>query len=44
MHPEAATDTADVDYLKRKFDAGATEALTQFFFEAETFFRFRDAC
>ncbi|APX24828.1 MAG: methylenetetrahydrofolate reductase [NAD(P)H] [Rhodobacteraceae bacterium] len=44
VHPEAATDTADVDYLKRKFDAGATEALTQFFFEAETFFRFRDAC
>lgn len=44
VHPEASTDTADVDYLKRKFDAGATEALTQFFFEAETFFRFRDAC
>lgn len=44
VHPEAATDTADVDYLKRKFDAGASEALTQFFFEAETFFRFRDAC
>ncbi|EPX76291.1 methylenetetrahydrofolate reductase [NAD(P)H] [Salipiger mucosus] len=44
IHPEAATDTADVEYLKRKFDAGASEALTQFFFEAETFFRFRDAC
>ncbi len=43
-HPEAPTSTADVDYLKRKLDAGADEALTQFFFEAETFFRFRDAC
>lgn len=43
-HPEAPSATADVDYLKRKLDAGADEALTQFFFEAETFFRFRDAC
>lgn len=43
-HPEAADSQADVDWLKRKLDAGAEEALTQFFFEAETFFRFRDAC
>ncbi len=43
-HPEAASDTADVDWLKRKIDAGADRAITQFFFEAETFFRFRDAC
>ncbi|MCR9156500.1 MAG: methylenetetrahydrofolate reductase [NAD(P)H] [Rhodobacteraceae bacterium] len=43
-HPEAADAIADVSYLKRKFDAGASEALTQFFFEADTFFRFRDAC
>ena len=43
-HPEAASAAADVAYLKRKFEAGASEALTQFFFEAETFFRFRDAC
>jgi methylenetetrahydrofolate reductase (NADPH) len=43
-HPEATSETADVEYLKRKFDAGADEALTQFFFEADTFFRFRDAC
>jgi len=43
-HPEAADNQADVDWLKRKIDAGATEALTQFFFEAETFLRFRDAC
>jgi methylenetetrahydrofolate reductase (NADPH) len=43
-HPEAADSQADIDWLKRKFDAGADEAITQFFFEAETFFRFRDAC
>ena len=43
-HPEAPTPTADVDWLKRKIDAGAHSAITQFFFEAETFFRFRDAC
>lgn len=43
-HPEAQNAAADIDWLKRKLDAGADEALTQFFFEAETFFRFRDAC
>ncbi|NDR59360.1 methylenetetrahydrofolate reductase [NAD(P)H] [Aliiruegeria sabulilitoris] len=43
-HPEATSDLADVEWLKRKIDAGAHEAITQFFFEAETFFRFRDAC
>ncbi|MEJ8561572.1 methylenetetrahydrofolate reductase [NAD(P)H] [Yoonia sp. GPGPB17] len=43
-HPEATDQAADIAYLKRKIDAGATSAITQFFFEAETFFRFRDAC
>ena len=43
-HPEAANSAADIDWLKAKLDAGADEALTQFFFEAETFLRFRDAC
>ncbi|ABD53943.1 methylenetetrahydrofolate reductase [NAD(P)H] [Jannaschia sp. CCS1] len=43
-HPEAASMQACVDYLKAKIDAGATSAITQFFFEADTFFRFRDAC
>ncbi len=43
-HPEAADDRADVAWLKRKFAAGADSAITQFFFEAETFLRFRDAC
>ncbi|OWU83249.1 5,10-methylenetetrahydrofolate reductase [Oceanicola sp. 22II-s10i] len=43
-HPEAASGAADVEYLKRKFDAGADEALTQFFFDTDHFLRFRDAC
>lgn len=43
-HPEAGFDGADVEWLKRKVDAGANRAITQFFFEADTFFRFRDAC
>ncbi len=41
-HPDAATAQSDIDNLKRKLDAGATRAITQFFFEPETFFRFRD--
>lgn len=44
VHPEARNAQADVDWLKAKLDAGADEALTQFFFEADTFLRFRDAC
>ncbi|MCB1310497.1 MAG: methylenetetrahydrofolate reductase [Sedimentitalea sp.] len=44
VHPEAASARANIDWLKAKLDAGASEALTQFFFEAETFLRFRDAC
>ncbi len=43
-HPEAASAKADIEHLKRKLDAGATRAITQFFFEPDTFFRFRDAC
>lgn len=43
-HPDAADSNADVTWLKRKIDAGASSAITQFFFEADTFFRFRDAC
>ena len=43
-HPDAANTLADVRWLKRKIDAGATSAITQFFFDADTFFRFRDLC
>lgn len=43
-HPDSAGRSADLDWLKRKVDAGATTAITQFFFQADSFFRFRDAC
>ncbi len=42
-HPDAPCAQSDLDNLKRKLDAGASRAITQFFFEADTFFRFRDA-
>jgi len=41
-HPDSPNPAADIENLKRKMDAGATRAITQFFFEPETFFRFRD--
>ena len=41
-HPDALSAQGDIDNLKRKLDAGATRAITQFFFEPDTFFRFRD--
>ncbi|MDG2534734.1 methylenetetrahydrofolate reductase [Sphingomonas sp. HITSZ_GF] len=41
-HPDSPSQMADLDNLKRKIDAGATRAITQFFFEPETFLRFRD--
>lgn len=41
-HPEASSAAADLDNLKRKVDAGATRAITQFFFENDDFLRFRD--
>lgn len=44
VHPEATSLEDHIEYLKRKFDAGAGQAITQFFFEADTFLRFRDAC
>jgi len=40
VHPEAASAAADLDALKRKIDAGATRAITNFFFEADTYLRF----
>ncbi|SFP90508.1 methylenetetrahydrofolate reductase [NAD(P)H] [Sphingomonas rubra] len=41
-HPDSGDAAADLDNLKRKLDAGANRAITQFFFEPETFFRYRD--
>jgi methylenetetrahydrofolate reductase (NADPH) len=42
VHPEAASASADLDALKAKLDAGATRGISQFFFEPDTFLRFRD--
>jgi methylenetetrahydrofolate reductase (NADPH) len=42
QHPDSPSGAADLDNLKRKLDAGAARAITQYFFEAETFLRFRD--
>ena len=44
VHPEAPNSKFDLDNLKRKIDAGATRAISQFFFNTEVFLRFRDRC
>jgi methylenetetrahydrofolate reductase (NADPH) len=44
VHPEAPSPLFDLDNLKRKLDAGATRAITQFFFDNDVFLRFRDLC
>lgn len=43
-HPEAPHAAFELDNLKSKLDAGAARAITQFFFDAEVFLRFRDSC
>ena len=42
VHPDAANAEADLDNLKRKLDAGASQAITQFFFSTSAYFRFLD--
>ena len=42
VHPDSQGAARDLDWLKAKIDAGATSAITQFFFKADTFLRFRD--
>jgi methylenetetrahydrofolate reductase (NADPH) len=44
VHPEAQGADVDLDNLKRKIDAGASRAITQFFFDVDTYLRFRDRC
>lgn len=44
VHPEAPGAQFDLDNLKRKIDAGASRAITQFFFDTEIYLRFRDRC
>ena len=43
-HPTALSADHDLDNLKRKIDAGATRAITQYFFDTEVFLRFLDRC
>ena len=43
-HPEAKSPQADLLNLKHKIDAGANRAITQFFFDVESYLRFRDRC
>jgi methylenetetrahydrofolate reductase (NADPH) len=43
IHPDSGTRQADLENLKRKVDAGADRAITQFFFSPDCFFRFQDA-
>ncbi len=44
IHPEAKNAASDLDNLKRKLDAGASRAITQFFFDVSKYLRFRDQC
>ena len=44
VHPEAPSAQFDLENLKRKLDAGASRAITQFFYDIEAFLRFRDRC
>ncbi len=43
-HPDAPSAEADLDNLKRKLDAGATRAITNYFFDTGTYLRFLDRC
>jgi len=44
VHPEARSAAEDLDNLRRKIDAGASRAITQFFYDSDLFLRFRDRC
>jgi methylenetetrahydrofolate reductase (NADPH) len=44
VHPSASNPVADLENLKRKLDAGATRAITQYFFDTSTYLRFLDLC
>lgn len=44
VHPDALSGSADIDFLKGKVDAGATGCITQYFYNAEAYFHFRDRC
>ena len=44
IHPQAKSYQSDINYLKGKFEAGADSAITQYFFNVESFFYYLDQC
>lgn len=44
IHPESDSYNSDIDFLKKKLDAGGNSAITQYFFNADSYFYFVDAC
>ncbi|MBT4159989.1 MAG: methylenetetrahydrofolate reductase [NAD(P)H] [Gammaproteobacteria bacterium] len=44
VHPESDSVDSEIHYFKKKADAGANSAITQYFYNADAYFRFRDAC
>lgn len=44
VHPDAQSAQADLDFLKRKLEAGADVCITQYFYNADAYFDFRDRC
>lgn len=44
IHPESKSYDSDVAYFKQKLDAGANAAITQYFYNADSYFYYRDAC
>ncbi|MDE0661205.1 MAG: methylenetetrahydrofolate reductase [NAD(P)H] [Gammaproteobacteria bacterium] len=44
VHPDAPSASTDIDFLKGKIEAGATGCITQYFYNAEAYFHFRDRC
>lgn len=44
VHPDAPSASADIDFLKRKIESGASGCITQYFYNAEAYFHFRDRC
>ncbi len=44
FHPRATSPTMDIENFKRKIEAGANSAITQFFFNSDAYFRFLEAC
>ena len=44
IHPQAKSYSADIEFLKGKFDAGADSAITQYFFNPDSYFYFIDQC